>query len=113
CSCVLCAVVFLVLLGHRLAGFVPKMLRYPYEGVPPIRHMNSVRATFVDAAIEKYLPGVEQFVELGAGYDTRTVQLQHNLRIRCFEVDLPKTQQMKRKLLSQCGVDASGVRFVS
>ena len=63
--------------------------------------------------LSRYLPGVEQFVELGAGYDTRTVQLQHNRRIRCFEVDLPKTQQMKRALLSQCGVDTSGVRFVS
>lgn len=106
-------VAFPVLLGHRLTGFVPKMLRYPYEGVPPLRHMNSVRATFVDAAIERYLPGVEQFVELGAGYDTRSVQFQQNRRIRCFEVDLPKTQQMKRDLLSQCGVDTGGVRFVS
>ena len=112
CYTGLCAAVFPLLLGHRLTGFVPKMLRYPYEGVPPIRHMNSVRATFVDAAIERYLPGVEQFVELGAGYDTRTVQLQHNRRIRCFEVDLPKTQQMKRELLDQCGVDTSGIKFV-
>ncbi|HMJ64766.1 MAG TPA: hypothetical protein VK615_05400, partial [Candidatus Binatia bacterium] len=39
------AVVFPVLLGHRLTGFVPKMLRYPYEGVPPIQHMNCVRVT--------------------------------------------------------------------
>src|ERR1700677_936925 len=113
CYAGLRAVVFPVLLGHRLTGFVPKMLRYPYEGVPPIRHMNSVRVTFVDAAIERYLPGVEQFVELGAGYGTRTVRLQDDLRIRCFEVDLPKTQQMKRELLSQRGVDTSGVRFVS
>lgn len=101
-----------VLLGHRLTGFVPKMLRYPYEGIPPVGHSSSVRATFVDAAIERYLPGVEQFVELGAGYDTRTVQLQHNRRIRCFEVDLPKIQQMKRELLHQCGVDTSEVKFV-
>ncbi len=101
-----------LLVGHRLTGFVPKMLRYPYEGVPPISHMNTVRATFVDAAIERYLPDVEQFVELGAGYDTRTVQLQHNQRIRCFEVDMPRTQQLKRELLHQCGVDTSGVTFV-
>ena len=107
------AAAFPVLLGHRLTGFVPKMFRYPYEGIPPIRHMNSARATFVDAAIERYLPGVEQFVELGAGYDTRTVQLQHNHRIRCFEVDLPKTQRLKRELLSQCAVDTSGVTFIS
>ena len=113
CYAGLCAAVFPVLLGHRLTGFVPKMLRYPYEGIPPVRHCSAVRATFVDAAIERYLPGVAQFVELGAGYDTRTVQLQHNRQIRCFEIDLPKTQQMKRELLRQCGVDTSGVSFLS
>ena len=101
-----------VLLDHRLTGFVPKLLRYPYEGIPPPGHSSSVRATFVDAAIECYLPGVEQFVELGAGYDTRTVQLQNDWRIRCFEVDLPKIQRMKCELLHQCGVDTSGVKFV-
>jgi hypothetical protein len=94
------ALVFPLLLGHRLTGHVPRMFRYPYEGVGPIRHMNSVRVSFVDAAIERYLPAVEQFVELGAGYDTRTVRLQHDRRIRCFEVDLPKTQRMKRALFN-------------
>lgn len=113
CYAGLCAVAFPVWLGHRLTGFVPKMLRYPYEGIPSVGHSSSVRATFVDAAMERYLPGVEQFVELGAGYDTRTVQLQHNRRICCFEVDLPKIQQTKRELLHQCGVDTSGVKFVS
>jgi methyltransferase (TIGR00027 family) len=112
CYAGLRAAVLPVLLGHRLTGFVPKMLRYPYEGIPPVRHCSAVRATFVDAAIERYLPGVEQFVELGAGYDTRTIQLQHNRQICCFEVDLPKIQQMKRELLHQCGVDTSGVKFV-
>src|SRR5215468_1442 len=73
CYAALHAGAFPVLLGHRLTGFVPRMLRYPYEGIPPVRHSSSVRATFVDAAIERYLPGVEQFVELGAGYDTRTI----------------------------------------
>jgi methyltransferase (TIGR00027 family) len=109
----LCAVAFPVLLGHRLTGFVPKMLRYPYEGIPPIGHSTAVRATVIDSAIGRYLPGVEQFVVLGAGYDTRTVQLQHNPRIRFFEVDLPKIQQMKRELLNQCGVDTSEIEFVS
>ena len=108
----LCAAAFPVLLGHRLTGFVPKSLRYPYEGIPPIQHQTAVRSTFGDAAIEKYLPGVEQLVDLGAGYNTRTIQLQHDRRIRCFEVDQPGTQQLKLKLLRQCGVDTSGVTFV-
>src|SRR5215472_8102238 len=99
CYTGLCAAAFPVLLGHRLTGFVPKMLRYPYEGIPSVRHLVAVRSTFGDAAIKKYLPGVEQLVELGAGYNTRTVQLQHDRRIRCFEIDLPGTQQLKLKLL--------------
>ncbi len=89
------------------------MLRYPYKGVPPVQHQTAVRSTFGDAAIEKYLPGVQQIVELGAGYNTRTMQLQRDQRIRCFEIDLPGTQQFKRKLLHQCGVDTSGVTFVT
>lgn len=113
CYAGLSVLAFPVLLGHRLTGFIPKMLRYPYEGIPPVRHQTAVRSTFGDAAIEKYLPGVEQLVELGAGYNTRTVQLQRDQRIRCFEVDLPGTQQLKLKLFHQCGVDASGVTFVS
>jgi hypothetical protein len=113
CYAGLYAVVLPVLLGHRLTGFVPKMLRYPYEGIPSVRHQTAVRTTFGDASIEKYLPGVEQVVELGAGCNTRTVHLQHDQRIRCFEVDLPRTQQLKLKLLHECGVDTSGVTFVS
>jgi methyltransferase (TIGR00027 family) len=113
CYAGLYAAAFPMLLGHRLTGFVPKSLRYPYEGIPSVRHQTEVRSTFVDAAMENYLPAVEQFVELGAGYDTRSVQLQHNRRIRCFEVDLPKTQQRKLELLRQCGVDTSGVTFVT
>lgn len=113
CFAGLYAVTFPLLLGHRLTGFVPKSLRYPYEGIPPVQHQTPVRSTFVDATMKMYLPGVEQFVELGAGYDTRTVQLQHDRRIRCFEVDLAKTQQLKLKLLDECGVDTSGVTFVA
>ncbi len=89
CYAGLYAMAFPVSLGHRLTGFVPKMLRYPYEGIPAVRHQTAVRSTFGDAAIEKYLPGVEQVVELGAGYNTRTVQLQHYQRIRCL-VSLPE-----------------------
>jgi O-methyltransferase involved in polyketide biosynthesis len=113
CYAALRAASFPVLLAHRLTGFVPTMLRYPYEGIPPPGHSSSVRATFVDAAIERYLPGLEQFVELGAGYDTRTIQLQHNRQIRCFEVDLPKIQQLKCELLRDCGLNTNGVQFVS
>src|SRR5690242_7285257 len=49
------AMAFPVFLGHRLTGFVPKMLRYPYVGIPAFRHQTAVRSTFGDAAVAKYL----------------------------------------------------------
>src|SRR5947199_874688 len=55
CYAGLCAAVFPVLLGHRLTGFVPKMLRYPYEGIPPIGHSSSVGSTFAEVVIDRYV----------------------------------------------------------
>ena len=40
CCAALQTAAFPVLLSHRLTGFVPKMFRYPYEGIPPFRQMN-------------------------------------------------------------------------
>jgi len=65
-----------------LTGFVPKRLRYPHEGIPPIQHQTEVRTTFVDATIENYLPRVEQFVELGAGYDMTFQLIDDNLHFQ-------------------------------
>src|SRR2546421_3326937 len=45
CYVGLCAASFPVLLGYRLTRFVPKMLRYPYEGIPPVGHSSSVRSS--------------------------------------------------------------------
>lgn len=100
------------LLAHRLTGHVPKIYRYPYEGVPPMKDQPAARTTFFDAALERHLAGVDQLVLLGAGLDTRAYQLPAGTRIRCFEVDTPKTQPFKREMLKQAGVDTSRVTYV-
>src|SRR4051812_37515332 len=33
------------LLAHRLTGYVPRIYRYPYEGVPPINDQPAARTT--------------------------------------------------------------------
>jgi len=52
-------------------------------------------------------------VILGAGFDTRAYRLPAGSPVRCFEVDRPKTQALKRDLLAKAGVDTSRVVFVS
>jgi O-methyltransferase involved in polyketide biosynthesis len=51
------------------------------------------RVTFVDAAVGRYLATINQFVILGAGFDTRAFRLPRPGQIRCFEVDMPRTSR--------------------
>jgi methyltransferase (TIGR00027 family) len=102
-----------MLLAHRLTGYVPSAFRYPFEGEVPPQFEASARVTFVDAAVERYLATINQFVILGAGFDTRAFRLTRPEQIRCFEVDTPQTQSTKRQLLRTTGIDSTGVTFVA
>jgi methyltransferase (TIGR00027 family) len=101
-----------VLLANRLTGYVPRAFRYPFEGDIPPRYEASARISFFDAAVDRYLPDVAQFVILGAGFDTRAYRLPNDTRVRVFEVDTPRTQMVKRDTLKKAGIDSSGVTFV-
>jgi methyltransferase (TIGR00027 family) len=101
-----------VLLAHRLTGYVPRAIRYPFEGEVPPQFEASARVTFVDAAVARYLAAIDQFVILGAGFDTRAFRLPCPGQIRCFEVDTPQTQATKRQLLRKAGIDSTGITFV-
>jgi len=101
-----------VLLAHRLTGYVPRAFRYPFEGDISPQYEASARIWFFDAAVDRHLPDVAQFVILGAGFDTRAFRLPADARVRVFEVDSPQTQMVKRETLKKAGIDSSGVAFV-
>ncbi len=101
------------LLAHRLTGYVPSAFRYPFEGDVPPQFEASARVTFMDAAVERHLATINQFVILGAGFDTRAFRLPRPGQIRCFEVDMPETQASKRQLLEKAGIDSTVVAFVA
>ena len=63
------------LVGHLLTGYVPRIYRYPYQGPAPMIHQATARTSFYDAAVQRHLSGVDQFVVLGAGFDTRAFRL--------------------------------------
>jgi methyltransferase (TIGR00027 family) len=100
------------LLVHRLTGYVPRLYRYPYPGIPPMNEQPAARVTFFDTALARHLPDIEQLVILGAGLDTRSYRLPAGSRVRCFEVDAPNGQAFKRRMLQRAGIDASRVTFV-
>ena len=100
------------LAAHRLTGYVPRIYRYPYQGVPPMMHQPASRTTFYDEALERRLAGIDQLVILGAGFDTRAYRLPAGTRVRCFEIDTPRTQAFKRDMLKKAGVDTTRVTYV-
>jgi methyltransferase (TIGR00027 family) len=102
-----------MLIAHRVTGYVPKAFRYPFEGEVPPQYEASARVTFFDAAVDRYLVGIDQFVILGAGFDTRAFRLPKGTRVHSFEVDAPKTQAIKLETLKKAGINSAGVRFVA
>jgi methyltransferase (TIGR00027 family) len=102
-----------VLLAHRFTGYVPRAFRYPFEGEVEPQYEAAARIWYFDAAVDRYLPGVAQFVILGAGFDTRAYRLPSDTHVRVFEVDSPKTQIVKRETLQKVGIDSSAVTFVA
>jgi methyltransferase (TIGR00027 family) len=59
------------------------------------------------------LRGVHQYVILGAGLDTFAYRGSLHPDCRIFEVDLPQTQEWKRRQLADCGIaEPAQVRYV-
>jgi methyltransferase (TIGR00027 family) len=63
----------------------------------------NVRTHYIDAALKRALAdGATQVVVLGAGYDSRAYRFREAFpKVRFFEVDLPKTAEVKRQRLAE------------
>ena len=85
--------------------------RIPKPGKESIADLVIARTVYFDQIIDRTLPDVEQFVMLGAGYDTRAYRALHGATV--FEVDQPVVQQHKRQCLKAAGIRHDHVTFVS
>ena len=75
------------LMGHKLNVWLAKKLAPGFH-----EHIIS-RTRFIDDLIEKSAKeGVEQYVILGAGYDSRAHRLDLPPALKIFEVDQPEVQ---------------------
>lgn len=95
-----------------LRDWVPRYIDGRWPGV---RSSVVARTRLIDDAIAATVgPGTEQFVLLGAGFDTRAYRLPSLRGLTVFEVDHPDTQGRKRAALARAlpGLPAN-VRFVA
>lgn len=96
------------LMGHKFSVWVGKKIAPGFH-----EHLIS-RTRFIDDLIEKSAAdGVEQYVILGAGYDTRAHRLELPATLKIFEVDQAEVQERKRSKLPQDVPNSENVTYVS
>lgn len=109
-----------MIFAHRVSGFVSKAYRFPLQGEITLGNQGWHRQAFYDDLVEQHLPGISQFVILGAGFDTRALRMKgmpgHSqtpyAHVRAFEIDTPPTLTYKREKLAKAGIDSTGITFV-
>ena len=95
------------LMGHKLNVWLAEKFAVGFH-----EHIIS-QTRFIDDLIEKSATeGVEQYVILGAGYDSRAHRLELPSSLRIFEVDQPEVQDRKRSKLPKELPNSENVTYV-
>ena len=96
------------LMGHKFSVWLTKKF------VPGMHEHLISRTRFIDDLIEKTTPDkVEQYVILGAGYDSRAHRLKLPSGLKIFEVDQPEVQEIKISKLPDEIPNAENITYVS
>lgn len=95
------------LIGHKLGVWVTQKF------APGFHEHLIARTRFIDDLIENSTAdGIEQYVILGAGYDSRAHRLNVPRELKIFEVDQPEVQHRKRSKLPENLPNAENVTYV-
>jgi hypothetical protein len=82
-------------LATKITGRLSFYPRVPDAGKETIVDLVPARTLYFDDVINRLIPEVEQFVVMGAGYDTRAYGALKNLYLVIFEIDQPRVQETK------------------
>jgi len=88
---------------------------YPVVKVPGTESFADMvisRTLYFDDILKKSLAKSEQFVVMGAGFDTRCFGSLVKSDMNLFELDQKSTQQLKKDLLKQANIDTFNIQFV-
>ncbi|WOQ17544.1 class I SAM-dependent methyltransferase [Raineyella sp. W15-4] len=98
-------------LRYRISG-TAGLFAVPEPGKEHLAQVGLARTVRFDALIERARAGVDQFVLLGAGFDTRPYGPLKGSGMEFFELDMPGTVAAKRDALARAGIDTAQVAFV-
>lgn len=107
-----------------LPSFLAKMAKYNFSRttlkkalfkVPGIYEYVISRTQFIDEIFKSDLSGIEQILIFGAGFDSRAIRFEKELKyMKIFEIDAPPTQQAKISRFAEKNIDfPANLEFVS
>lgn len=96
----------------RIGGQVKLYPRIPTAGDENIADMVAARTVHFDSVIARAIEHVDQFVLMGAGYDTRAYGDLAASGVTVFEVDQAIVQEHKRSMIAAAGIRCENVTFV-
>ena len=99
-------------LKFKISGKLFLYPRVPEPGAENIGDLVVARTLYFDRIIDRVVQDVEQFVVMGAGYDTRAYGRIRREGVTFFELDQNNVQQHKRRALAEAGIPCEHVRFV-
>jgi len=95
-------------MGHKLNVWLGQKV------VPGFHEHLISRTRFIDDLVKASAAGgVEQYVILGAGYDSRAHRLELPSSLRIFEVDQPEVQSRKRSKLPKELTNSENITYVA
>ena len=99
---------FIKFMGHKFNVWLGQKM------IPGFHEHLISRTRFIDDLIkESAASGVEQYVILGAGYDSRAHRLDLPSSLRIFEVDQPEVQSRKRSKLPKELPNSENITYVA
>jgi methyltransferase (TIGR00027 family) len=99
-------------LKHRISGQLFLYPRLTESGQETIADLMVSRTLLFDRLIDSRLANAEQFVIMGAGYDTRFYERFRRDGLTLFELDQPRVQAHKQEALANAGISSDHVHFV-
>ncbi len=101
---------------YVLKQIVGKPLLYPTirkEGNETLANLVTSRTGYFDNLLDKSLKNSEQFVVMGAGFDTRCYGTLAKNDVSLFELDQKHTQDLKMDFLNKAEINTSRVHFIN
>lgn len=103
---------FPLYLRYKISGINKGITALEYEGNESIAKVALSRTIHFDKLINAVKDKAEQFVIMGAGFDTRAYNELKNMGLKFFELDQENTQKLKIESLKKAEIDISHVNFV-